>query len=349
MRTGPRPDVPVVGASVIVPTHRGAHRIGTLLEALAGQTFDGSWEVVVVIDGTVDGTADVLETFATKLPLRVVPIDEPAGVAAALNRGYAEAVGRVLIRCDDDLTPGRDMLARHVEWHRGAGLRGVIGATRDRFPDTPYARVYGASANRQSLAASYRRDPRDLWIHWAAHNSVTREAWDLVGGFDETFPYGEDSELGWRLQQAGVTLHLDPELEIEHRGPALGSESRMPRAYVSGASRSLFQQVHPQAHRPAVGPKGVLTRLWDAATWATAWLIRTWDGYRRVGAAVDWSLSRVPAALGARLVAFGVEAAGKAGLRYGATDLRDFQRQKAREVDAELGTGATRDGGRARP
>jgi GT2 family glycosyltransferase len=347
MTHGPRLSVSAIEASVIVPTHRGAHRVAPLLEALTRQAFKGPWEVVVVIDGMFDHTAEVLETFAEILPLVVIKLQQPVGVAAALNRGYAEAVGRVLIRCDDDLTPGRDMLARHVGWHRGAGLRGVIGATRDRFPDTPYARAYGAPANRQSLAASYRRDPRDLWIHWAAHNSVTREAWDLVGGFDETFPYGEDSELGWRLQQAAVTLHLDPELEIEHRGPALGCESRMPRAYVSGASRRLFQQVHPQAHRPAMARKGVLTRLWDAATSATARLIRTQDGYRRVGAAVDWSLSRVPAALGARLVAFGVEAAGKAGLRYGTGDLWDFQRQKAREVDSELG--ATRDDGRAGP
>ena len=51
-------------ASVIVPTYRGAKRIRTLLDALTQQDFDGSWEVVVSMDGEVDDTRAVVDDYA---------------------------------------------------------------------------------------------------------------------------------------------------------------------------------------------------------------------------------------------------------------------------------------------
>ena len=199
-------------ASVIVPTHRGAHRLPVLLEALAGQVVEEPWEVVVVLDGVLDDSPRVLEQWRDRLDLHVVVHPEPLGLVDALNDGYAAARGRVLIRCDDDLTPASDMVRRHIAHHAVPGDLGVMGPTRDVFPDTPYASAYGRPATSRSLRAAYVRPPEERWVGWAAHNSVTRAVWARAGRFDPRFVYGQDSELGFRLAQEGVHLVVDPEL-----------------------------------------------------------------------------------------------------------------------------------------
>ncbi len=66
-------------ASVIVPSHRRAHRLPTLLEALAHQDHPGPWEVVVVLDGVLDDSPEVLEAWQDRLPLRVLRSEQPRG------------------------------------------------------------------------------------------------------------------------------------------------------------------------------------------------------------------------------------------------------------------------------
>ena len=69
------------------------------------RTLDEPWEVVVVLDGDVDGSRALLESYADRVPMRIVERAGGDGVAAALAAGYEEARGEIVLRCDDDLTP----------------------------------------------------------------------------------------------------------------------------------------------------------------------------------------------------------------------------------------------------
>ncbi|WP_246846617.1 glycosyltransferase [Humibacter ginsenosidimutans] len=277
-----------VAASVIVPSYRGERRLPELLERLARQDFEGTWEVVVALDGESDGSRDILDEYRDRLPLRVVASTERRGVCATLNDAYEAAAGAVLIRCDDDLSPAPNMVRRHVEHHATTEAPvGVIGATRDVFADTPYARAYGIPANRRHLAGVYRRRDDMIWMHWAAHNSVTRETWDRAGGFDTRFSYGEDSELGFRIHESGVRIIIDPELEIEHRGPAPDAEHRIPRAFLSGASRKAFAKAHPGVRHEDAVWGSLRAWLWAAGVNAFTFALRSAAGCRRYGRAVD--------------------------------------------------------------
>ncbi len=245
-------------ASVIVPSHRGAHRLPALLDALARQDHAGPWEVLVVLDGVLDDSPGLLEAWQGRLPLRVVRFEQPRGVVAALNAGFSAASGRVLIRCDDDLTPVPHMVSRHVEHHRGRDDLGVSCAMRDVVTDTPYARTYGAATGRRRLEQWYTRPPALRWVDWSAHNSVTRAAWDrLDHGFDPRFVYGQDSELGFRLARSGVTIVVDPALEVEHRGAALSAANRVPRAYVAGSLPGPVRAGARREPRSGRGPPGI--------------------------------------------------------------------------------------------
>lgn len=310
--------------SVVVPTRGGAGRLPVLLDALVGQDILDPWELVVVLDGDLDGTRQLVDAYADRLPLRVVERAGGDGVSAALAAGYAEAAGDVVLRCDDDLTPPPDFLRRHVERHRSrpadAPPLGVVSMTRDAFEPTPYALAYGIPANRRLLAQAYDRPADERWRHWAACNSVPRAAYEAVGGFDTSMTYREDSELGLRLAESGVDIVIDADLEIEHRAPAPDTATRAARAFTSGASTTAFDARHPGRHAPQVAPTG----LWGRAVSSAAACIASRDDALAIGQRVDRTLPRLPEAVRGKVIAWSVEAAAVAGRRAGeATWVRD--------------------------
>lgn len=310
--------MPGPALSVVVPTRGGVTRLPVLLEALAAQTIDEPWEVVVVLDGDVDDSRALLESYADRVPLRVVERTAGAGVGAALAAGYAAARGEIVLRCDDDLTPTPGFLAAHLARHRsrpdGAAPLGVISPTRDVFADTPYAVAYGRPANQRLIDQARARRPDERWRHWAACNSVPRAAYDAAGGFDASMGYREDSELGLRLARAGVEIVVDPDLEIEHRAPAPDTSTRAARAFTSGASTLAFDERHPGSH---AAPSGPPPGAWGRAVALAAARIGSREDAAALGRRVDSLLPRLPARAHGKAIAWAVEAAAEAGRRVG--------------------------------
>lgn len=322
--------------SVVVPTHHGAHRLPTLLAALARQDLQAPWDIVVVVDGIVDETPALLDSWRDRLEITVLTRTEPGGVADALTRGFDAARGTYLLRCDDDLDVPPTLLSSHVHAQAGRTDRVVLSATRDVFPDTAFAKAYGRAANRRALEAAYARPLDQRWMHLAACFSLHREAWASAGGFDARFAYGEDSELGYRLWTNGATFVLDPALEVRHLGPATSTATRAPRAFVSGASRRLFTHIHPEALPFAPPARGVKAGLWEVLVSATAFLARGRSSYRTLGRLTDRVLPLLPERVGSRAVAWLVESAGRSGLRHGDLDLHSYRNQKDAEIRSEL-------------
>jgi GT2 family glycosyltransferase len=310
--------VPGFALSVVVPTRGGATRLPVLLDALAAQRVDETWEVVFVLDGDVDGSREIVEAYADRLSLRIVERAGGDGVSAALAAGYDAARGKIVLRCDDDLTPGPGFLAGHLARHRerpaGAPPLGVVSLTRDVFRDTPYASAYGRPANERLIAEAYARPLEERWRHWAACNSVPKVAYAAAGGFDPKMTYREDSELGLRLARSGVEIVIDPDLEIEHRGPAPDVASRAARAFTSGASTIAFGERHPDEDPNAVKNT---TTPWDRAVAVAARRIGSRQEADALGHRVDGLLARLPVRTRGKVVAWAVEAAAQAGRRVG--------------------------------
>ncbi len=303
-------------ASVIVPSYRGAERLGVLLESLRAQRFGGDWELIVVVDGDVDGSVQVLRA-ATDLALTVLVFEANRGRPAALNAGFDAARGRVLIRCDDDLQPGVSYVADHVLAHCGTEPVGAVGLYRNHFGATPYARAYGRRYDASVRAGAYQGTLGDERFFWAGNCSVTRATHDRVGPYDEQFrAYGwEDIDWGFRLAAAGVRIVLDPRLETVHHAANNDTVTRLRRAYSSGVARVRFDAKHGTSYAPEPGP-GLKGRAWHAAVTAAADRA-TPDRLARWGARIDTALTWVPPALGYRLVAGAVDAAAMAGYRAG--------------------------------
>jgi dolichol-phosphate mannosyltransferase len=90
--------------SVVVPTYNEAGNLPPLAERLQAALAGRDWELIVVDDGSPDGTADLAEALAPRLPVRVVRRAGKAGLASAVVAGFDAARGDVLLVMDADLS-----------------------------------------------------------------------------------------------------------------------------------------------------------------------------------------------------------------------------------------------------
>lgn len=205
--------------TVIIPTHDRHHLVLRLLSALARQhVAPGSFEVVVVVDGATDATAQALRAARWPFALRV--IEQPrGGPGAARNRGASEANGELLVFVDDDIVPGADFLERmRAALDDGADL--VLPVTRVAawVPDGLLAREQRSWVEHGiRTAAADALTMHD--VHFAA-TGVRRSSFREAGGFDASLTAGnlwgkEDAELGFRLLCAGCRVVFRADIVVE--------------------------------------------------------------------------------------------------------------------------------------
>ena len=194
-------------ASVIIPTYNRQDTIVGSVESALAQTY-GNLEVIVVDDGSTDGTVRTLDRFGGRI--RVIR-QRNAGPSAARNRGVAESNGEIVAFLDSDDHWLPEKIARQVAlMERGgpemcccvcnATVKGEDGAAIGETFDFAGIRppfVEGEWSNPQELLAT-----RFLLFNQVV--AVRREAFDRVGGFDETMRLLEDYELSLRLSSAGA-------------------------------------------------------------------------------------------------------------------------------------------------
>lgn len=296
-------------ASVIIPSYRGAERLPRLLTALAAQTTT-DWEAIVVIDGDVDGSEEVVARYS-HLPIRSVVFPENRGRVAALNAGHEAASGEVLIRCDDDLEPAPDYVQKHIDSH-AEQEQGTIGIYLNVLPDTRYTAVYGAQADQLFRDAAYSADQDSTWQFWAGNASLTRDIWESIGPYDVRYrAYGwEDVDYGFRLHQAGIPVVIDRGLATRHHAAATSAKSRVQRSFHSGQARQLFDKIHNQYHSPPTEPSGM--SLWNKAVRTSAQFM-DYQRATRAAKVVDAVIGFVPTPVARKLIALCVEASALAG------------------------------------
>jgi GT2 family glycosyltransferase/peptidoglycan/xylan/chitin deacetylase (PgdA/CDA1 family) len=194
--------------SVVVPTFQRGPLVAALVASLCRQRFAGSFEVIVVIDGSTDDTEQRLAALDTSFPLRV--IRQPnGGLACARNRGAAAATGELLLFLDDDMDPDPHLLEEHDRSQReGADI--VAGAI-PLHPDSPRTFLADgagtwADARTQRLAQAGYQLRFNETVNGQV--SIRRDAFERLGGFDERFTAGgsygnEDLDFGHRALRAG--------------------------------------------------------------------------------------------------------------------------------------------------
>jgi GT2 family glycosyltransferase len=239
-----------VAISVVIPSFQRRDALQRLLRGLQRQTLEAArFEVVVGVDGSGDGTREMLETFQAPYRLRWV-WQANAGRAAACNAAVRRAEGDLVVVLDDDMEPAAGLLDAHRREHAPGSRRCVMGAVPIAVEDSapPHVR-YVATKFNQHLARLARPDHRFVIRDFYSGNaSLRREELLAVGLFDERFrAYGnEDLELAHRLVANGVQLAFSAEaLARQHFDKSLRELAKDETA--KGRTAVLFAEQHPDA------------------------------------------------------------------------------------------------------
>ncbi len=219
--------------SVVIPTYSRRESLRRCLDSLAAQMEPPTFEVIVVDDGSQDGTAEMLARYQPRYPLRVLST-ERAGPAAARNRGSAEAEGECLLFLDDDVVAHPDLFAIHMTTHQAQREAVVFGPmippVGERLPSwVRWEQEVLDKQYRAMLEGRWAPTPRQFYT---ANASLALRHLQAAGGFDPEYKRAEDVELGYRLRDLGLRFVFRPDAVVTHyAGRTLRAWWRIPYQY----------------------------------------------------------------------------------------------------------------------
>ncbi len=203
---------PAPSVSVVIPTFNRRQRLHRVLSGLADQTFDGNVEVVVVSDGSSDGTDEYLASDETPLPV-VWATQENQGPAVARNRGFALATGELVLFIDDDVVPDHGLISAHVAAHARLGDDVVVIGPMLDPPDhemSMWIRWEQAMLAKQYTGMTRGEFEPTARQFYTGNASVLRRHLIESGGFNSLFRRAEDVELAYRLADQGLRFAFEP-------------------------------------------------------------------------------------------------------------------------------------------
>ncbi len=203
--------------SFIIPVYNRPEEIRELLESLLEQTYQNSYEVVIVEDGSQNRSEEVVRSFQKKLPISYY-FKENSGPGDSRNYGMRKAKGNYFIILDSDcLLPPTylDSASKALEDHY-VDCFGGPDTAHPSFSTTQKAINYAMTAFittggiRGNKKAAQQFQPRSF------NMGISKEAFEKTGGFGKIHP-GEDPDLSIRLWGLGFKTRLIPEAYVYHK------------------------------------------------------------------------------------------------------------------------------------
>ncbi|NLE65760.1 MAG: glycosyltransferase [Elusimicrobia bacterium] len=196
--------------SVVVPAYNAAGTIGENLKALLCQTYPGSVEIIVVDDGSTDGTSEAVSRFPSVRCLR----QENAGPASARNRGAEAARGEIVLFTDSDCRPQVDWVGKILEGFSSDDIGAVCGSYGIANPSSFLARGI-----HREILYRHRVLMGEIVNCFGSYNvAIRRDLFLTLGGFDGTYRHasGEDNDLSYRLRAQGHRIRFVRGALVDH-------------------------------------------------------------------------------------------------------------------------------------
>lgn len=277
--------------SVLIPAHNEERVIGHALAAAITIDYP-DYEVVVVDDGSTDGTRSVVQPYVQRGQVRLIVKQQNEGKAMALNDALPCLNGDIVLIMDADAEPAPDILRHMLPHFEHARVAAVTGNPRVKNVDTFLARLQLIEFS--SIVSLLRRSQR-VWGRIMTVSGVVaafrKSALLDVGGFSPEMPT-EDIELTWKLQRRFWDIRYEPRALVWMTVPStLSGLMHQRRRW----SRGLMQVLHK--HRDVmlhwryrrmwpIFVESTLSVLWSACfvTLTALWMVSYAAGYPPVGA-----------------------------------------------------------------
>lgn len=266
----PNPTVPSVDAvsadpdemsvrdlAVVIPTFNKAGNLRPLLTALSEQTLDRSrFEVIVVDDCSTDETGQVLKQLADEMPIALIIARterNSGGPAVPRNIGWRSSRAPIVAFLDDDCMPAREWLSAALSDIQANPAWGVTLGRTTSPPDVDIDRL------TRWQVARIVDGPGPLFE--ATNIFYRREALDEVGGFDEGISWwGEDTDLGWRVLEAGWERGFSERALVVHEVADRGWRWHMKFGWLDHRVIEVAAR-HPQVRREAFWRPWAMNRV----------------------------------------------------------------------------------------
>jgi glycosyltransferase involved in cell wall biosynthesis len=225
-----------IDISVVICTRNRAGPLGVLLESMTRLDIPAGlrWELLIVDNGSTDGTAAVVESFAARLPVRCVREDK-AGLSNARNRGVAEALGRYICWTDDDVAIDGGWLAAYAAAFAMHPEAAVFGGRIYPKLDAPTPRWFARLLDRWPLngivaARDFGDEPVQLdfscdLVPWGA-NFAVQTAEQRQHPFDPQLGVspnqrrsGEETQSMFEILSSGAVGWWVPDSKVFHLYP----------------------------------------------------------------------------------------------------------------------------------
>jgi len=235
--------------SVVIPTLNRTAKLERTLRSLAAQTIPpDAYEVLVIDNGSSDGTAELVLSYGRNFTNWQGLTEAQPGAAAARNRGVLASRGEVVLFLDDDVIAASDLLQEHLNTQAAHPGSAVLGYVRNGWNETGSAFYWVLS--RKQLMHSFRfSDPSDVpFVNFYSCNvSIPRAALLRVGLFDERFTGAafEDIDLGYRLRRSGCRLIFNSKATVTHE-PALSLDGFRHKRFNAGRALHRLITKHPE-------------------------------------------------------------------------------------------------------
>ena len=207
--------------SVVIPVHNGEAYLGKAIASVRRQSR-APFEIVIVDDGSTDGTAAVAEALGSDI--RLIR-QRHSGVTVSRNRGVQAARGDLIAFLDgDDMwTDGKldtqvPILLEHSD------IQIALGHTRRMW----------MPVGREAAASGLRLGNPELALHLGAA-LIRRSTFETIGAFDETLPRAEDWDWFMRVRERGALIVVHPEVMLFYRRHGSNMTNQWPESMTSFA------------------------------------------------------------------------------------------------------------------
>ena len=237
-------------ASIVIPVFDQLHHTRRCLQALAAQAHAASFEVIVVDDGSSDGTEEYARAIAG---LRYHRRATNGGFIAACNDGAALACGEFLVFLNNGTVPQPGWLDALLDTFDDAPDAGLVGAQLI-FP-TGKLQESGGVVFADGSGWNYGRnesprDPRYAYLRDADYASgaaiaIRRELFARLGGFDARYApaYYEDTDLAFAVRDAGLRVLVQPAAKVVHdEGGTAGTDVRVGPKAAQVRNQQVFRE-----------------------------------------------------------------------------------------------------------